>query len=434
MSQRREFFKKSALIATTFSFLKISEPLFAQELESRTEMLKDIDPKITAKDEEFWAWVRDAFTVNPNVVNLNNGGVSPQPKVVQDAHIRNYQFANEGPSYFMWRIMDMGREPLRAKLASVAGCNKEEIAINRNATEGLNTIIFGLDLKAGDEVVLNKYDYPNMMNAWKQRAKRDGIVLKWVEFDLPSEDDKAIVDAYRKAITEKTKVVHVTHIINWMGQILPVRKIADMAHEKGCEVIVDGAHSFALLDFKLPDLGADYFATSLHKWMNAPFGSGMMYIRQDKITKVWALLSAVEPDGKDIRKFESLGTRSFAAEMAIGNAIDFHLMIGAKRKEERLHYLKNYWIKKVKNLPGVEIHTSTSSDYSCAIGFFSVKGLKGSEVEQKMFNSRKIHTVAIEFEKLNGVRVTPSIYTSTQDLDLLVETISELSAAQNEKK
>jgi selenocysteine lyase/cysteine desulfurase len=258
--------------------------------------------------------------------------------------------------------------------------------------------------------------------------------LKWVEFDLPSEDDKAIVEAYRKAITEKTKVVHVTHIINWMGQILPVKKIADMAHEKGCEVIVDGAHSFALLDFKIPDLGADYFATSLHKWMNAPFGSGMMYIKKEKIAKIWALLSAVEPDGKDIRKFESLGTRSFASEMAIGNAIDFHLMIGAKRKEERLHYLKNYWIKKVKDLPGIQIHTSTLSNYSCAIGFFSIKGLKGSEVEQKMFNSRKIHTVAIEFEKLNGVRVTPSIYTSIQDLDLLVEAITELSAAQNEKK
>jgi selenocysteine lyase/cysteine desulfurase len=434
MNQRREFFKKSAFLATTFSFLKLSEPLFAQELELRTKMLEKTAPEQAAKDEEFWAWVREAFTVNPNVINLNNGGVSPQPKVVQDAHIRNYQYANEGPSYFMWRIMDMGREPLRAKLASLAGCSAEEIAINRNATEGLNTIIFGLDLKAGDEVVLNRYDYPNMMNAWKQRAKRDGIILKWVEFDLPAENDKTIVEAYQNAITDKTKIVHITHLINWMGQILPVKKIADMAHAKGCEVIVDGAHSFGLLDFQIPDLDADYFATSLHKFLNAPFGSGMMYVKKDKIAKVWALLSAVEPDGKDIRKFESLGTRSFASEMAIGNAIDFHQMIGAKRKEERLRYLKNYWIKKVKDIPEVKIHTSTAAEYSCAIGFFSIKGLKGSEIEQKMFNSKKIHTVAIEYEKLNGVRVTPSIYTSLQDLDLLVEAIKEIASSNIEKK
>lgn len=433
MESRRNFLLKAGLAGTGFSFLKLTEPLFAAELESRIGLLSDSDASQVAADEDFWLWVREAFTVNPNVINLNNGGVSPQPKVVQDAHIRNYQYANEAPSYFMWRIMDMGREPLRRKLAELSGCSAEEIAINRNATEGLNSIIFGLNLKAGDEVVLSKYDYPNMMNAWKQREKRDGIKLVWVDLKLPSENENEMLGAYQNAITDKTKVVHITHIINWMGQILPVKQIADMAKKKGCEVIVDGAHSFALLDFKIPDLNCDYFATSLHKWLNAPFGSGMLYIKKEKIKNVWALLSANEPDGDDIRKFEMLGTRSFASEMAIGNAVDFHLLIGAKRKEERLRYLKDYWCKKVKEIPGVKIHTSTLPKFSCAIGFFSIEGMKGTDIEPKLFNLRKVHSVAIEYEKLNGVRVTPGIYTTLYDLDQLILGVKEIADGTTKK-
>jgi selenocysteine lyase/cysteine desulfurase len=248
----------------------------------------------------------------------------------------------------MWRILDAGREGLRAKLADMEGVSPDEICINRNSTEGLNTIIFGLNLKAGDEVVLSKYDYPNMMNAWKQREKREGIKLKWIDIPQPTENDETIVELYKNAITAKTKIVHITHLINWSGNIVPVKKIADMAHAKGCEVIVDAAHSFGHTDYKIEDTGADYFATSLHKWLCAPFGSGLLYIKKDKIKNVWALLSAPEPDGTDIRKFENLGTRNMAAEMAIGAAVDFHNVIGAKRKEERLRYLKNYLAEKTK--------------------------------------------------------------------------------------
>jgi selenocysteine lyase/cysteine desulfurase len=205
----------------------------------------------------------------------------------------------------MWQILDQGREPLRLKLAELCGCSPEEIAINRNSTEGLNTVIFGLNLKAGDEIVLTKQDYPNMINAWKQREKRDGIKLVWLDLPLPMYNDDDIVRMYTSAFTSKTKVVHVTHLINWTGQILPVKRIAQVAHQQGIEVIADGAHSLAHFDFNVPDLDCDYFASSLHKWLSAPFGSGLLYIRKDKIKNVWALLSSTEPDGPDIRKFES---------------------------------------------------------------------------------------------------------------------------------
>jgi selenocysteine lyase/cysteine desulfurase len=430
MSDRRTFLKQTAAAAGTFSLLKLNEPLFAAELENHLQRIRDLPADEAARDEDFWNYIRESFTVSPNLINFNNGGVSPQPKVVQDAHIRNYQYCNEAPSYYMWQVLDQGREPLRAKIADMAGCSPEEIAINRNATEGLNTIIFGLNLKAGDEVVLTYYDYPNMMNAWKQREERDGIKLNWIDFDFPLEDEKAILAAYEKAITPKTKIVHITQMINWVGQILPTRKIADLAHSKGCEVIVDGAHTFSHIDFNVPDLGGDYFATSLHKWLCAPFGSGMMYIKKDKIKNVWALLSNDKPGGDDIRKFETLGTRSFASEMAISNAIDFNVMIGIKRKEARLRYLKNYWTDKVKNLPNVKFSSSLKPEWSCAIALLSIEGWTAGEIYSWLFEKKKIHCSPMQYRKLNGVRITPHVYTSLKELDKLVEGVKEMAATQ----
>ncbi|MEY4881986.1 MAG: hypothetical protein RLZ87_1419, partial [Armatimonadota bacterium] len=303
-------------------------------------------------------------------------------------------------------------------------CSSEEVAINRNSTEGLNTVIFGLSLKAGDEVVLSKQDYPNMINAWRQREKRDGIKLVWVDLTLPSEDDDLVVERYVQAFTPRTKVVHVTHLINWSGQILPVRQIADKAHEMGIEVIVDGAHTLAHFDFKVPDLGADYFASSLHKWLGAPFGSGLLYIRRDKIPRVWALLSNNEPDGPDIRKFESLGTRSFASEMAIGAALDFHDIIGGQRKEARLRFLKDYWVKQLEKESGIRFLQSRR--HSCAIANVAVEGKKPEEVSSALFSKYKIHTVAINWENIHGVRVTPNVYTSRDDLDKLVRALRQI--------
>lgn len=427
MTTRRNFFRQAAA-AGALTLPQFTSDTYANPFPLTDSALKS--PGEWAQDEDFWAWVKSEYTVSPNLLNLNNGGVCPQPKVVQDAHIRFYQYANEAPSYYMWRILDQGREALRSKLADLAGCSAEELAINRNATEGLNTVIFGLNLKPGDEVVLTKQDYPNMLNAWKQREKRDGVKLVHLNLELPSEDDDAIVQQYVKAFTPKTKVVHITHLVNWVGQVLPVRKIADEAHKRGIEVIADGAHSFALFDFKIPDLGCDYYATSLHKWLGAPFGSGMLYVRQPKIRNVWALLSNNEPDGPDIRKFESLGTRSFASEMAIGTAVDFHNSLGTARKFARAHYLKNYWAERVRDLPGVRVHTSLKPDYAGAVALFSIDGMKPAEIDGQLINKYKIHTVGIDWENIHGVRVTPHVYHSPKDLDRLVAAITAIAETQ----
>ena len=426
MTSRRKFLNQIGLATGSLPFLSFANPIFAEEARMQQQTTRSGLLSGMPGDEDFWGWVRESYTTSPNIINLNNGGVAPQPKVVQDAHIRYYQYCNEAPTYYMWQILDQGREPLREKLAGICGCSPEEVAINRNATEGLNTVIFGLNLKAGDEVILTKQDYPNMINAWKQREKRDGIKLVWLNLTLPEENEDILVKQFVSAFTPKTKVVHVTHLINWCGQILPVKKIAQEAHKRGIEVIADGAHTLAHFDFRIPDLECDYFASSLHKWLGAPFGSGLLYVKKEKIGNVWALLSNNEPDGPDIRKFESLGTRSFASEMAIGAAVDFHEVIGAKRKENRLRFLKDYWVDQVKDLPHISFNQPKSPHLSCAIASLVVAGKKPEEVAGELFSKHKIHTVAINWENIHGVRVTPNVYTSLKDLDKLANAVRKI--------
>lgn len=421
MGTRRSFLQKIGLGA---AFSTVLGSAYAQNLEKALSKRQDYSPEALARDEDFWYFVQQAYTVSANIINLNNGGVSPQPKVVQEAFERYNRYANEAPSYYMWRIMDAGREPLRRELASLAGCQPDEIAINRNASEALETVIFGLPLEKGNEVVLTKQDYPNTIHAWKQREKRDGIVLKWINLELPSENAPELVQKFTEQFSAKTKVVQITHIINWSGQVLPAKEIAQAAHQKGIEVLVDAAHSFAQLDFKIPDLEADYFGTSLHKWLCAPFGTGMLYIKKEKIKKIYPLLASQTPDSEDIRKFEALGTRSFATEQAIGQALQFHHMIGSARKSERLFYLKNYWTEKVQQIEKVRIHTSLKRDFSGAIGMVSIEGKKSLELDQFLFNQYKIHAVSVIWENIEGLRVTPHVYTSTSQLDRLVEGIA----------
>lgn len=422
-SSRRRFLQQTGIFSASAFLTGISQPVWSRNLSQALNRAKEIHPDQLATDEDFWYYIQQSFTVSPGLINLNNGGVSPAPKTVQDAMKRYYDLSNEAPSYYMWRILDQGREPLRKNLARLAGCSADEIAINRNSSEGLETVIFGLPLKAGDEVVAAKQDYPNMVNAYKQREIRDGIKMVWINLELPSENEDYLVKQYVNAFTARTKLVHITHIINWNGQILPVKKIADEAHKRGIEVIVDGAHSFAHFDFKIPDLDADYFASSLHKWLYAPIGTGMLYIRKEKIGKVYPLFAVDNPLKEDIRKFEALGTRPFFIEQAIGKAIEFHEMIGSERKEKRLHYLKNYWMEKVKDLPGVKLNTSMHPQWGCAIGNIGIEGKKPSALDSFLLDKFKVHTVAIEWENIKGVRVTPNVYTTAKQLDVLVDGI-----------
>jgi len=426
-NHRRNFIKQAAVLAGAFSASSLFNQVHAGEWQRAAARVSHLDAAQVAEDEDFWATIQRAYTVNPSIINLNNGGVSPSPLVVQQAVARFNDLANEGPSYFMWRILDEGREPLRAKLADLAGTLPDEIAVNRNATEALNTIIYGVPLSAGDEVIGTKQDYPHMIQAYHKRALREGIVYKQISFNFPIENDEQIVKAYEDAITSKTKLIHVTHMINWVGQIMPVRKIADMAHARGIEVLCDGAHSFGLLDFKIPELHCDYFGTSLHKFLSAPIGSGMLWIKKEKIEKVWPMVCGDKPNDPDIRKFEDLGTRSFPIEQGIGEAINFHEGIGSKRKEERIRYLKNYWATRVKDIPKVKLHTSLKSEYSCAICGVSIDGITPNELDNELFIKHKIHTVGIVWENISCVRVTPHVYTRLQDLDKLVHAIDEIA-------
>lgn len=426
---RRSFLQKAGVVSAAGFLSSIAKPAWSRNLHRAIREAENIPPGELATDEEFWYYIQQSFTVSPSLINLNNGGVSPAPKTVQDAMKRYYDLSNEAPSYYMWRVLDMGRETLRSNLAKMAGCSPEEIAMNRNSSEGLETVIFGLQLKSGDEVVVAKQDYPNVVNAWKQREVRDGIKINWINLELPSEDENYLVQQYVNAFTPRTKAVNVTHIINWNGQILPVRKIADEAHKRGIDVLVDGAHSFAHFSFKVPDLHGDYFASSLHKWLYAPIGSGMLYVKKDKIKNIYPMFASDIPLKDDIRKFEHLGTRPFFIEQAIGKALEFHDMIGSERKEKRLHYLKNYWMEKVKDIPRVKLGTSLNPKYGCAIGLVSIEGKKPAELDSYLFNNYKLHTVGIEWENIKGVRITPNVYTTTKNLDVLVEGISSFAKA-----
>ena len=429
MSTRRSFFGKLLTTAGTFALAPLAQQALAEDVSDALLALNKLSPSQAANDEELWARMAQAFTVSPNILNLNNGGVSPQPKVVQDAVDRYYHYSNEAPTYYMWQILDKGREPVRKKLADLAGTSPEEVCINRNATEALATVTWGLTLAKGDEIIMTKQDYPNMIQAWKQKEMRDGIKIKWLNFNLPNENNDAIVNEFINATTSKTKIWHITHMINWTGQIFPVKRLCEEARKRNIISIVDGAHTYAHMDFKIPDFDPDYFGTSLHKWLCAPFGTGMLYVRKEKIAGLWPLFPNDKPTDNNIRKFETLGTRSFAPEQAIGQAVDFHNAIGSKRKEERLRFLKNYWCEKVVSNSRVKLHISLKPEFACALGSFSIDGMEIGDVYSKLFQDHQIHTSPINWENIHCVRVTPHVYTTTKDLDRLVEAVLKIASS-----
>lgn len=423
MANRRDFLKKAGLASLASAVAPTviwSKPF--------TEIKQSIIPNLIPPPDDFWGWVRTQYTVSSNLLNLNNGGVSPQSKFVQEAFFRYTEMANEAPTYYLWRVLEEGKDAVRIKLANLIGASDGEIAINRNATEALDTLIHGISLNKGDEVVLSKYDYPRMISAWKAREKRDGIILKWVDFDFPENNESDILAKYTSLFTAKTKVVHITHLINWVGQITPVKAIAAEAKKKGIKTLVDAAHSFAHVPFNVKDWDIDYLGTSLHKWLCAPFGTGMMYIRKEEISNIKTFFSE-DPamDSGNMKKFEELGTRATTAELAIGEAVDFHHIIGSERKQKRLHELKQYWVDKVKYHPKIKILTPDSMSLSGALGLVCIEGYEASEIDSYLFSQHHIHTVGIKYEKINGTRVTPNVYTSFDDLDRFTDALLQLA-------
>src|ERR1700719_710278 len=335
-----------------------------KNVEAATKAVVHLTPEEAAMDEDYWAIIQNSFTVTRGIITLNNGGVSPSPRIVTEALVRYTWQQEDATAYTMWQILEPQSETIRTGLAELFGCDREEIAITRNASESLEILLAGMDLKSGDEILTTTQDYPRMLTTLRQREKREGLKLKLIQIPIPPKNLDQITAAFEKGMTDRTRLVLVSHMINITGQITPVKAVCEMARAKGIETFVDGAHSFAQLDFKQKDLGCDYFGTSLHKWLYAPKGTGLLYVKRDKIEKLWPLMAAETKQANDIRKFEEIGTHSAAPKLAIGEALVFHNGIGGKRKEARLRYLSRYWMNKLKNLPKAPFNNSFHSNQS----------------------------------------------------------------------
>jgi selenocysteine lyase/cysteine desulfurase len=383
-------------------------------------------PEEIAADEALWFEVQQAFTVDRSLINLNNGGVSPSPAIVQAAMKRHLDYSNTAPVYTMWQILEPQREGVRRQLAQAFGCSPEEIALTRNASEGLQICQLGFDLQRGDEVLTTTQDYPRMITTFQQRERREGIVLKQFPIPIPSENPDEIVSLFERNITPKTRLILMCHMINITGQILPVKQVVQMARKKGIPVIVDGAHTFAHFDFSVEDLDCDYFATSLHKWLFAPHGTGMLYVRKEKIAGLWPMMASPKEMDDNIRKFEEIGTHPAANYLAIAEALTFHQGIGSQRKAARLRYLRDRWAKRLLQHDRVRLHTSLKPTFSCGIATVQIKDIDSADLAKYLWEKHRIIVTPIKHPEFEGIRVTPSVYTTLEEIDLFAEVMESV--------
>ena len=379
-----------------------------------------------AGDEEFWTSIRKGYKLKPAFINLENGYYNFLPEQILEKFIGHVREINFQGSYYMRTVQFDNKKSMAAKLAALAGCSSDELIVTRNTTESLDMIIGGQDWKPGDEAVMAEQDYGAMLEMFNQVSKRYGVIKKVVSVPNHPQSDDEIVNLYASAISEKTKLLMVCHMINITGQILPVRKICDMAHQRGVQVMVDGAHSFAHFKFTIPELNCDYFASSLHKWLSVPLGSGILYVKREKIGNVWPLLAEGERKPDDISRLNHIGTHPAHTDLTISDAIDFYNIIGVERKEARLRFLKNYWTSKVRDLPNVILNTPADLTRSCGIANVGLKSMKPSELGDILFSKYTIYTAPIDGAGVHGCRITPNVYTTTADLDVLVKALSEL--------
>ncbi len=414
MATRRQFFR-SVLGTGAATLAALTDDSLARVIAANNGVTGRPADEI-ARDEEFWFQIQEAFTLDRTHINLNNGGVCPSPRVVQDALRRYLEFSNQAPAYNMWAILEPGVESVRKRLAASFGCDPEEIAITRNASEALEICQLGLDLKPGDEVLTTNQDYPRMLTTWRQREKRDGIVLKMISFPVPPKSLNDLAERFERAISNKTRVIHFCHITNLTGQIFPVKEICQMARARGIEAIVDGAHAFAHFPFKHSDLDCDYYGTSLHKWCLAPIGTGFLYVRKEKIPKIWPMMAAPESSINDIRKFEEIGTHPAANHNAIAEALTFHEGIGSERKAARLRYLKDRWAHRLGEQESTRIFTSMDPAQSCALGCVGV-GIDPNKLTTYLWDKHRIIVTPIIHDEFQGIRVTPNVYTTLGEID-----------------
>src|SRR5438128_2248435 len=414
---RRDFL---ALAGKSLGLAALSSATVASLLKSiqaASKSVAHLSPQQAAMDEDYWSTIQNAFSVTRGIINLNNGGVSPSPRIVTEALVRYIWQQEDATAYTMWQILEPQSETIRTGLAEMFGCDREEIAITRNASESLEVLLMGMDFKSGDEILTTTQDYPRMLTTLRQRERREGLKLKLIQIPIPPKNLDEITAAFEKGITSRTRLILIAHQVNITGQITPVKAVCEMARAKGIETIVDGAHSFGQFDFKQKDLACDYFGTSLHKWLFAPKGTGLLFVKRDKIEKLWPLMAAESKQAPDIRKFEEIGTHSAAPRLAIGEALLFSNGIGGKRKEARLRYLSRYWMNKLKDVPKIRFNTSFDPKQSCAIANVHIDGTNPEAVTKYLFDKHRIFTVPILHEEFQGIRITPNLYTTLWELN-----------------
>lgn len=379
-------------------------------------------------DEKFWKKFRkDFYDVPKDFINLENGYFGVQPKPVFEAYVRNIERVNVNSSRYLRTKYSGDFKQIVEKLSGFAGINPEEALITRNATEALNIAIQGLEWKQGDEVILSGQDYFSMIETFEMLEKQKGIKIKRIKIPLLPESDDEILACYDQAITPQTKGILVTHMIHLTGQIMPVKKISDRFKPKGIAIIVDAAHSFAQLDFKLKDLGADFVGVNLHKWFGNPLGAGLLYVNRNRIKDLNPLFGDRGDDVNDIRKLGHFGTLSVPTVITIPEALAFNAMITIPKKEKRLRYLQNYWTSQAKDIPRVTITTPLDPVRSCAIASFKVEGLETKEVISRLYDKVNVFTVIRYLEDQEVVRVTPSLYNLTSELDTLLDGIRSIT-------
>jgi isopenicillin-N epimerase len=379
-------------------------------------------PGDLAADESYWAGIRKAFDLDPSLIYLNSAGCSPAPRHVLDGMIRDLRYSNAAPVEYMWRRLEPKIEIVRRELAAEFGCDPEEIAITRNASEANEIAILGLSLQPGDEAIVTTHNYDRMLAAWDQRARRDGVVVKRVALEMPPVGDADVVERIRAAITARTKVIELPQLTNWTGQPLPIAEVVALGRSHGIDVLVDGAQGFAHTPSTRDAMDCDFYGTSLHKWLLAPVGTGFLYVRRSRIASLWALMPAPASMSGDIRKFEEVGTHPAANHNAILVALAFHRGIGGERKLARLRLVRDRWARSLMaESSRVRVRTPLDDPRSGAVTIVEVEGLDPVRLYEWLWSRYRIITSPTTFAGLSGIRVTPNVFTSFAEVDTFAE-------------
>lgn len=405
----------------------IGLPLTGHTMEKLLSEMESITTKDLVTDEHFWDKVRKDYLLKPDYINLENGYYNIMPQPTMEKFIAHVKQVNLDGAFYMRTVQYENKKIMAGKLAALTGCNADELIMTRNTTESLDMIISGYPWQAGDEAVMAEQDYGAMLEMFKQVSKRHGVVNKIISVPNIPKSDQEIVDLYASAITSKTKLLMICHIINISGQILPVKKICDMAHSKGVEVMVDGAHAIAHFQFTIPELNCDYYGASLHKWLSVPLGVGILYVKKDKIGKIWPLLAEGDLKPDNIARLNHTGTHPVHTEITVADAIDYYMNLGPAIKEDRLRYIQQYWTSKVRNIPNVVVNTPADPARACGIANVGISHMTPALLAATLLKKYKIYTVAIDYANIHGCRITPNVFTSTADLDILVKALKELS-------